>query len=319
MAMTFTKESIGSYFSDFQAGWGNHTIEIREIETILSDRLPNLTTITSDLTVFEELSDRHMILWVFLTHMLASYIFYIFAKFACKIQIQTFSFTFPVQLTVPFSVTTLIIVCGLRESYTCRYHTFLSDYLFFKMPPIYYLQEYLINEFAWIWVFWLLSQIWITRHIWLPKSDKNASTEKLFVTPMYNSLLIDQSLALNRYRDENKIKKSDMLSVKKINKDGYEDNVDGDYLEKNNVKNDIDDKATTLKKDQNEIQPHDRIPQVLICATMWHETKEEMMEFLKSILRLDEDQCARRMAMKYLQSNRDEIDSEYYDLESKIR
>jgi chitin synthase len=50
---------------------------------------------------------------------------------------------------------------------------------------------------------------------------------------------------------------------------------------------------------------------------MWHETKEELIEFLKSILRLDEDQCARRMAMKYLQIDKDEIDSEYYDLESK--
>lgn len=50
---------------------------------------------------------------------------------------------------------------------------------------------------------------------------------------------------------------------------------------------------------------------------MWHETKEELMEFLKSILRLDEDQCARRMAMKYVQLNKDDIDKEYYDLESK--
>lgn len=51
---------------------------------------------------------------------------------------------------------------------------------------------------------------------------------------------------------------------------------------------------------------------------MWHETKEELMEFLKSILRLDEDQCARRMAMKYVQLNKDEIDKDYYDLESKL-
>lgn len=81
------------------------------------------------------------------------------------------------------------------------------------------------------------------------------------------------------------------------------------------ILNEIDEKV--LKKIEKELKPQDRIPQVYICATMWHETIEEMMEFLKSIIRLDEDQCARRMARKYIQLNRDEIDSEYYDLECK--
>lgn len=35
----------------------------------------------------------------------------------------------------------------------------------------------------------------------MPKHERLSSTEKLFVTPMYNSILIDQSLALNRRRD----------------------------------------------------------------------------------------------------------------------
>lgn len=60
----------------------------------------------------------------------------------------------------------------------------------------------------------------------------------------------------------------------------------------------------------------DKIPQLIICATMWHETQEEMMEFLKSIVRLDEDQCARRMAMMHI--NGGKPDDEYYELESKF-
>ena len=49
---------------------------------------------------------------------------------------------------------------------------------------------------------WLFSQAWITSHIWFPHSFRLAPTEKLFVTPMYNALLIDQSLALNRRKND---------------------------------------------------------------------------------------------------------------------
>lgn len=72
------------------------------------------------------------------------------------------------------------------------------------------------------------------------------------------------------------------------------------------------------QKKCNDIEPLDRIPKIFICATMWHETKDEMMEFLKSILRLDDDQCARRMALNHLTTDKEFIDSEYYDLETHI-
>jgi hypothetical protein len=55
---------------------------------------------------------------------------------------------------------------------------------------------------AWVWLLWLLSQTWITLHIWTPKAERLATTERLFVLPMYDALLIDQSLGLNRRCDD---------------------------------------------------------------------------------------------------------------------
>lgn len=144
---------------------------------------------------------------ILLAQILTSWLCYVFSKFACKIQIQNFSFSFPISLTVPVSITLLLILNGLREMNTCAFHGYLddSDYLFFVMPPVYFIQDFIIKEFSWIWLLTILSQAWITRHIWSPKNDRNASTERLFVTPMYCSLLIDQSLMLNRRREDQNI------------------------------------------------------------------------------------------------------------------
>lgn len=67
------------------------------------------------------------------------------------------------------------------------------------------------RQYAWFWLLWFLSYTWIVLHIWTPKSGRLASTDQMFVTPMYNTILIDQSLALNRRRDgEAEIKTKDV-------------------------------------------------------------------------------------------------------------
>ena len=61
--------------------------------------------------------------------------------------------------------------------------------------------SYLNNELMWLWGLWLLSQLWITLHIWFPVSTRLAATEQLFGSPMYSGLFIDQSVTMNRRRD----------------------------------------------------------------------------------------------------------------------
>lgn len=60
-----------------------------------------------------------------------------------------------------------------------------------------------------------------------------------------------------------------------------------------------------------EVKDADHIRRVYACATMWHETPDEMRKMLNSIFRMDSDQAARRLAQKYLQV----VDPDYYEFE----
>ena len=53
--------------------------------------------------------------------------------------------------------------------------------------------------------------------------------------------------------------------------------------------------TTTLKyiKGSEDIKAEDEVTRVMGCATMWHESSDEMTEMIKSIFRIDEDYSAR--------------------------
>ena len=59
------------------------------------------------------------------------------------------------------------------------------------------------------------------------------------------------------------------------------------------------------------VRDTDHIRRVYGCATMWHETADEMRQMLKSVLRVDSDQAARRLAQKYFNV----VDPDYYEFE----
>jgi len=59
------------------------------------------------------------------------------------------------------------------------------------------------------------------------------------------------------------------------------------------------------------VRDADHIMRVYGCATMWHETPNEMKTMLKSVFRMDLDQAARRLAQKHFEIK----DPDYYEFE----
>ncbi|XP_076547550.1 hyaluronan synthase-like protein kkv isoform X4 [Osmia lignaria lignaria] len=289
-------ETVGHLFSMLSDAFGKHKIEASQV---VSSRITDIAEIleTSDKIPID--ADVHTPIFVLLLQIFGAYFAYVFGKFACKILIQGFSYAFPVNLTIPVSISLLIAACGLRNSDPCIFRGTIPDYLFYESPP--FLNDFVSKQYAWVWLLWLLSQTWITLHVWTPKCERLAATEKLFVVPMYNSLLIDQSMGLNRKRDDQpEVKVEDLAEIEK-------EKGDGDY---ETIYEQTDGSTTPPST----VKSSDHVTRIYACATMWHENKEEMIEFLKSILRLDEDQCARRVAQKYLKV----VDPDYYEFETHI-
>lgn len=145
-------------------------------------------------------------------HIGITYLTYAFGKFTCKVCIQEISFAIPVTIAVPVTVSFLWAFKNLEIQDKCQltslYHP--SQYIFWNMGTLNSLGSFSYTSsfsdgHGWLnilvsvlWFICLVSQIASTLHIWKETSERLASTELLFVSPMYNAALIDQSLAMNR-------------------------------------------------------------------------------------------------------------------------
>lgn len=299
--------NVWSLFSKFTEAFHTHPINVTQVHHTgigHAASLPDLPGTQLLQEIIEIRSSASTPFYLLLLQVISTYLAYIFAKFACKICIQGFSFAFPVTLASPLTIAFLITACGLRNTDACWISETIPDYLYFECQSGSFLNDF-SNQYTWVGLIWFLSSVWITYHIWVPHCERLAPTEKLFVTPMYNSALIDQSLSLNRRRDDEGEVKTEELELDRA----PEDNDMSQYYETISVN--TESSQTNVPK----TKTSDSLTRIYACATMWHETRGEMMEMLKSILRMDEDQSARRVAQKYLKV----VDSDYYEFESKFR
>ncbi|GAB1605132.1 chitin synthase chs-2-like, partial [Argonauta hians] len=227
--------------------------------------------------------------WEFMTYLpliiqiVSSGLCYYLARLACKLCMQRFSFAAPLCLVTPVAVGTLLAF------YYLGLDNFLTE-AFLQSPSmdVESDRQKLIWHIGIGFGLWWVSQLWVTRYIWTPKAPRLAFTEKLFILPLYCPGFIEQSLLLNRRRnDKERIPNRNLSDDISIDSNGND----------------------PLRKQREQI-----VPKIYICATMWHETVYEMTQLLKSVFRMDIDQSARRNAQDYFNVQ----DPDFYEFEAHI-
>ncbi|VDK53649.1 unnamed protein product [Anisakis simplex] len=229
---------------------------------------------------------------------------------------QRIGFALPMLLTVPATVFVLSSMCQERDSDSCYLTWLLSKELFWNCQGrTGSLKELMLSPQTWIWLCWLISQFWITIHLWMPKHERLAKTEKLFMLFSYSGPFVDQALAFSRRRDDKVKILAEDLEPEVEDLSTYE-TISG-ITQTNKTTSSVCSALSSRVEDgliREAASSADAIPKIYACATMWHESAIEMTCMLKSIFRLDEDQCARRNAQKYLKV----IDPDYYEFEAHI-
>ncbi|KFM73408.1 hypothetical protein X975_24033, partial [Stegodyphus mimosarum] len=266
ICLFFLNENVENFLGKFLDSFKSHNVSVHW--TPVTDyTIPDRVTPPPQVLVPSLKSDPRFPAIIVAIHVLTSYLCYSCGKFVCKIRIQEFSYAFPLCLTVPLTFSLLSTACIAKTNSSCAYSK-ITPYLFWSCPKE-SLTHYFTEEAGYLWIFWLLSQVWITIHIWTPRCERMAPTNELFVNPMYCTAVIDQSLALNRRKYE--------------------------------------------KIEQKQEAPR-AVTRIFACATMWHETPEEMELLLKSIMRLDAHQCCQKTVQEGLSIK----NPDYYELEAHI-
>nr|AAG39382.1 chitin synthase [Dirofilaria immitis] len=166
----------------------------------------------------------------------------------------------PLLIIVPLPMIIFIGTCFIKP--LCAIHRYLFTYDLRWHCLAWKVSQKSLQEIC-FGVIWLIAYLfWAYQHAKAPKFDPDDDVFDT-ITSILNGLMVEQSLIVYRVS----------LNKKKINDDRW--SSEGTEVNAGDIRitNDEIDKTVTL----------------YICATMWHETRIEMMQMLKSIMKLDKE------------------------------
>ena len=194
--------------------------------------------------VFEEVIIHIYPLVVLVIQISSTYLAYWLCYFVCQSKLQRECFAFPISLSQILILIPLLIMCSKFNTDPCIYSGTFPSGFFFNCNDGSFTSFIQTN---WIFILAFLSQAWVTMRIWIPKSQRLAQVQDIFVGSFYESLLIEQSLMFR-----------------------------------------LDQNKDEVNKKKEEMKREGEFPRIIGCATMWHETKEEMELLLQSALDMNE-------------------------------
>ncbi|XP_060607660.1 chitin synthase chs-2-like [Ruditapes philippinarum] len=219
---------------------------------------------------------------------------------AIKVLAQIQGFSVPICLVTPV---TFLLIVAVSSQLNNGDHICQFPFPWFEgNKPISNLASMIIASLT-----GYLGLILTAGHIWTMETERMSKENMIFYAPSYCGALLEQSLMLNKCKENN----FQTTPVSKTN-----DTTDNDSQSLPRVATGIraNSNGNTGKGSKdNTNKLLEGFPMIYFCATMWHETEVEMVQLFKSLYRMDIDQCVQRIRKEDSQSNQD-----YYNFEVHI-
>ena len=116
--------------------------------------------------------------WVLLIQAMAGFVCYFCVRAVCKIRVQQVCLGVPLVLVTPLLVGLTVLLCELRSNTPATFYPPPQHLFWACYSKGQFVSELLQDKMIWLGIIWWLSQLYIARHIWFPRCERLAKTEK---------------------------------------------------------------------------------------------------------------------------------------------